>query len=112
MWAVVLACALFIGEGWFIYLNQPEYLIHENRLQAIGNYNLSNSFAFFLTMVFPLAFALLETAKKTLTKSVLIALMVLMAVTCFYTKSRGGTLAMMIGACLCLFFSERFVRSK
>ena len=49
-WATVLATCVLSFYGWDLFLYSPELLANEGRLQAVGNYNLSNSFALILAV--------------------------------------------------------------
>ena len=89
---VVLAVAVLAAVGWDLYLNSPELMHEPDRLESVGNYNLSNSFALALTIATPLAFALLVTARGFLGRAFYFLLICGFAVSVVYTKSRGGNL--------------------
>jgi O-antigen ligase len=112
LWAVVFAGTFLIFFGWNLYFEHPEFMFHENRLQAGGNYNLSNSFAFFLSIIFPMAFAVLEITKKFSAKIFMFGFLLITIVSSLYTRSRAGTLSLMISLCLSLLFSERILRNR
>ena len=112
IWSVILAVTVLSLMGWNLYLNNPHLLHDAGRLQAMGNYNLSNSFALLLALTFPLAFTLMEIEKNFGKKFFLLFLQVFFIVSCVFTKSRGGTLGLLIGVMLCIIFSRRILKAK
>ncbi|MHB8893955.1 MAG: O-antigen ligase family protein [Candidatus Geothermincolia bacterium] len=112
LWAVILATALLTFLGWRMYFTQPWLMHDEGRLQSVGNYNLSNSFALLLSVSFPLAFALLEVERRVIKKLLLVGFLVVTMISVLYTRSRGGTLGAMTAIMLCIFFSRSILRTK
>lgn len=112
MWCIIFAVIVLTFIGWDMYFNHPYLLVNEGRLQSVGNYNLSNSFALLLTLTFPLSFSLIEVEKSLLKKFVLLGLLIVFVISCIYTKSRGGTLGMIIGINLCIILSVKLFKSK
>ena len=93
---VVAAVAALSWMGWDLYLNSPELLHDSGRLESVGNYNLSNSFALALTIGTAFAVAVLTTAHGFLGKLFWLLPVCGFAVTCVYTKSRGGNLGLAV----------------
>jgi peptidoglycan/xylan/chitin deacetylase (PgdA/CDA1 family) len=111
VFAVVIAVIVLTWKGWDIFLYTPERLTDAGRLESVGNYNLSNSFALALTVAAAFTFALLGTTRRLLGKLFYVLVIGLFAVTCVYTKSRGGNL----GFAFAILFSivvSRWIRSR
>ncbi|HVN95537.1 MAG TPA: O-antigen ligase family protein [Syntrophorhabdaceae bacterium] len=112
LWTILLAACVLIVMGWEMYWYEPNLLANAGRLQSIGNYNLSNSFALLLAVVFPLAFCLMEVEDSLLKKLFLMVFMLVVVISCVYTKSRGGALGTMAGVVLSILFSRKYFTSK
>lgn len=111
MWAIVLAVLVLTWYAWDIYWNYPQRILHEGRLQSVGNYNLSNSFAFLLSLAFPIVFSLLEAEESRLRKFFLLGTMVLVVISSLYTKSRGGYLGLLIAITLSALLSRKVFKT-
>lgn len=112
MWAVMVATMVLSILGWDLYCNSPQLLHDAGRLQSLGNYNLSNSFAMLLTATFPLSFAVLEVEKNPAKRIFIVFALCLFVVSCIYTKSRGGAMGMLIAISICFMGSRVLVRGK
>jgi O-antigen ligase len=110
LWSLVLALLVLSGMGWQNYLSGVDGF--GGRLSSVGNYNNPNSFGLLLTVSWPLVFCLMESEKNVLKKGVLILFLVLMFLTCIYTKSRGSLLSLSLSVTLCLLFSRQLLKSK
>jgi O-antigen ligase len=111
LFTVVAAVTVLAWAGWHMYLYEPELMQAQGRLQSVGNYNLSNSFALALTVASPLAFALLVTARGFSAKVVYFLLIWGFALSSVYTKSRGGNLGFAF-AVLASIILSRGIRSR
>lgn len=112
IWFVLIACVVLTILGWEMFIFEPELLHNKGRLQSLGNYNLSNSFALVLATAIPLVFALLEISKNFFIKILLLALIIAFIITAAYTKSRGGCLGLFSGIILYVFTSRGALASK
>lgn len=112
VWAVVLSAIILSFYGWDMYLHTPELLENAGRLQSVGNYNLSNSFALLLAVATPMAFCLMEIEKSFFKKLILFSALVLFLISGVYTKSRGGCMGIMAGFGLSIFYSRRIIKKK
>jgi len=112
IWAVLVAVGILIGVGWDIYWYYPAIMDNPTRLQSVGNYNLSNSFALLLTLAFPLGFSLLETENAVIKKVLLAIFLAVAALSCVFTKSRGGTTGMLAGIVMSVLLSRRLITNK
>lgn len=106
VWAIVFAAGYLTYLGWDLYIHHPEMMDNAGRFQSVGNYNLSNSYALLATLVWPLAFFLLEAEKSMLKKLILFIALIGLLVSCLYTKSRGGILGISVAVTLSIFFSK------
>lgn len=106
IWSILLGSAVLIGYGWNIYWYEANVYFGD-RLTSVGNYNNPNSFALLLTLIFPLGFSMVEIERNGFKKLILILFMILVVISCLYTKSRGGTLGMLFAVSLSFLFSQR-----
>jgi len=111
-WMLIWAVGVLAVYGWNLYLSEPDLLLDAVRIYSVGNYNNPNSLALVLTLCFPLAFALLEVEKSAIKRLVLVGFMVTVFVTCAYTKSRGGTIGLLIAFGLSTILSRRIFQSR
>jgi|GEM_PF-5900430 len=112
VWMSVLASTVLAYFALEYYLADPTLAQFEGRLQSVGNYNLSNSYALLLTVIWPLAFVLFELEKSVLRKIFLAALMAVFLYFDFLTKSRGGILGMTVAICLSFIMSRKIAKHK
>jgi putative inorganic carbon (hco3(-)) transporter len=110
LFATVLAVVVLTFVGWRIYLYTPELLSNEGRLESVGDYNLSNSFALALTVGGAMLLTLFETTNSFLKKVLYFGILAVFAVSCVYTKSRGGNLGFASAVIVSLLLSSK-VRS-
>lgn len=111
VWSVLGAVAVITWMGWDTFLNYPGSVPNDLRLQAVGNYNNPNSFALLLTCAFPLSFSMFEAERSTFKRSLLLLFMVSLVVSCIYTRSRGGSLGMLMAVMLSFLLSRRVCKS-
>jgi O-antigen ligase len=112
IWMLIWAIGVLAAYGWNFYLSEPNLLVHSARIYSVGNYNNPNSLALVFTLCIPLAFALLEIERSAIKRLVLVVFMVTVFVTCAYTKSRGGTIGLLIAFGLSTIFSRRVFKSR
>jgi len=112
IWSFVFAVLVLTYYAWQLYFTSPQSLFHLGRLQSLGNYNNPNSFAFLLTLSFPIAFSLMEIEVGILKKGFLAAFLFILALSAIYTKSRAGALGMMIAAIFSFLLSPRLLKSR
>lgn len=111
IWSLVFAVTYLTYCGWEMYLYSPFLLENKGRFQAVGNYNLSNSYALLAAVIWPMAFALMEAENSLFKKTLLMIFLVGVFVSCLYTKSRGGILGMTSGILFSILFSKK-INSK
>lgn len=112
IWSIVLACVFQAFSSYQYLLADPTLSQFDGRLQAIGYYNLSNSFALLLTVTTPLSFILLEIEKSYLKIFFLFFFLCIFFYFCLLTKSRGGVLGITFALSFSFLLSRKIARFK
>ena len=113
IWWVVIACSSLSYFALLYLLEDPTLSkFIDGRLQSVGYYDLSNSFALILTVTWPLAFILFELEKSKLKKLFLALNLCIYFYFCLLTKSRAGSIGICLAICLSFLFSKKFAKNK
>lgn len=111
-WAAVLSCTGLAFFAYEFYNADPTLSQWDGRLQSVGWYNLSNSYALIITVIWPVLFVLYEIEQSVLKKLFLLLNMVVFYVFGLLTKSRGGILGMTFAVLLSIMLSNKLVKGK
>lgn len=112
LWSTVLACSVLTAYALDFYITDPTLSEFDGRLESVGHYNLSNSYALLLSVCWPLTFTLFEMERSVIKRAFLLVNMVVFFGCDLLTRSRGGILGMSLGICLSLLLSRHFLRNK